>query len=63
MTARAARAARNRENSLAAFLAKKAEFDALLTELAQANDDHFGAEPETVLRASGMAFGCHREAE
>ena len=33
MTDRTARAARNQENSLAAFLAKKAEFDALLAEL------------------------------
>ena len=43
------RAARNQENSLAAFLAKKAEFDALLAELTQASADHFGADPETVL--------------
>ena len=34
MTDRTARAARNQENSLAAFLTKKAEFDALFTELA-----------------------------
>ncbi len=43
------RAARNQERSLAAFLAKKVEFDALLTELQQASADHFGADPETVL--------------
>ena len=42
-------AARNQENSLAAFLAKKVEFDALLAELQQASADHFGADPETVL--------------
>ena len=35
MTDREARAARNQERSLAAFLAKKAEFDALLAELTQ----------------------------
>ena len=35
--------------SLAAFLAKKAEFDALLAELTQASADHFGADPEEVL--------------
>jgi len=45
MTDREARATRNQENSLAAFLAKKAEFDALLTELTQASEDHFGADP------------------
>ena len=49
MTDREARAARNQERSLAAFLAKKVEFDALLAELQQASTDHFGADPETVL--------------
>jgi hypothetical protein len=49
MTDRTARAARNQERSLAALLAKKAEFDALLAELTQASEDHFGADPETVL--------------
>ncbi len=43
------RAARNQERSLAAFLAKKAEFDALLAELQQASADRFGADPEVVL--------------
>lgn len=42
-------AATNQEKSLAAFLAKKAEFDALLAELQQASEDHFGADPEAVL--------------
>ena len=49
MTDSEARDARNQENSLAAFLAKKAEFDALLAELRQASEDNFGADPETVL--------------
>ena len=49
MTDREARAARNQEKSLAAFLAKKAEFDALLAELQGASEDHFGADPEAVL--------------
>jgi hypothetical protein len=39
----------NQEKSLAAFLARKAEFDALLTELQQASDDHFGADTDAVL--------------
>jgi hypothetical protein len=39
----------NQQRSLAAFLAKKAEFDALLAELQWASDDHFGADPEAVL--------------
>ena len=49
MTDREARATRNQERSLAAFLAKKAEFDTLLAELQQASADHFGADPKTVL--------------
>ena len=43
------RIARNQERSLAAFITKKAEFDALLAELQQASEDHFGGDPETVL--------------
>ena len=43
------RTARNQENSLAAFLAKKAEFDTLLAELAKVSEDHFGADPEATL--------------
>ena len=49
MTDSTTRAIRNQERSLAAFLAKKAEFDALLAELTQASAEHFGADPETVL--------------
>ena len=49
MTDRQARAARNQEKSLAAFLAKKIEFDALLAEMKEASDSHFGADPEMVL--------------
>jgi hypothetical protein len=49
MTNREVRATRNQERSLEAFLAKKAEFDALLTDLSQASADHFGADPEAVL--------------
>ena len=49
MPKREARATRNQERSLAAFLAKKAEFDALLAELQQASDEHFGADPDAVL--------------
>ena len=43
------RTGRNQERSLVAFLAKKAEFDALLADLTQASEDHFGADPEAVL--------------
>ena len=37
------------QRSFDAFLAKKAEFDALLAELQKTSDDHFGADPEAVL--------------
>jgi hypothetical protein len=49
MTDREARAALNQQKSLEAFLAKKAEFDALLAELQQMSADHFGVDPEAVL--------------
>lgn len=48
-TDRTDRAARNQERSLAAFLAKKAEFDTLLAELKEASESHFNADPEMVL--------------
>jgi indole-3-glycerol phosphate synthase len=51
MTDREARAAANQQKSLEAFLAAKAEFDALIAELQQASADHFGADPEAVLWA------------
>src|ERR1051325_10981319 len=49
MTDRQARAARNRQESLDAFLAEKARFDAMVAELQQMSADHFGADPEAVL--------------
>jgi hypothetical protein len=49
MTDRTARAARNQERSLEAFLAEKGRFDAMVAELQQMSADHFGADPETVL--------------
>ena len=49
MTDAQARAARNQQRSLETFLARKVEFDALLTDLQRMSDDHFGADPEAVL--------------
>jgi hypothetical protein len=49
MADREARAALNQQKSLEAFLAKKAEFEALLAELQQMSADHFGADPDAVL--------------
>ncbi|WP_328733414.1 hypothetical protein [Falsiroseomonas selenitidurans] len=53
LTPRAAptRAARSQQASLAAFLAQKARFDAMVAELQQMSDDHFGADPEAFLWA------------
>jgi hypothetical protein len=48
-TNREARATLNQQKSLEAFLAAKAEFDALVAELQNASADHFGADPEKVL--------------
>jgi hypothetical protein len=42
-------ATRNQQRSLEAFLAGKAEFDTLLTELRRMSDDHFGTAPDAVL--------------
>jgi indole-3-glycerol phosphate synthase len=49
MTDREARAARNQQKSLEAFLQQKARFDAMVAELQQMSADHFGADPEDVL--------------
>jgi ATP-dependent protease HslVU (ClpYQ) peptidase subunit len=38
----------NQQKSLEAFLAAKAEFDALIAELQQASAEHFGADSEQV---------------
>lgn len=43
------KAARNQADSLAAFLAAKARFDAQLADLQQMSGDHFGADLDAVL--------------
>ena len=40
--------ARTNDAALAAFVAKKAEIDAMLARLQTFSDDHFGADPERV---------------
>lgn len=40
--------ARNNDAALDAFIAKKAEIDAMLARLQAFSDDHFGADPEKV---------------
>ena len=49
MTDREARAARNQQKSLEAFLQQKARFDAMVAELQRMSADHFGADPDAVL--------------
>jgi hypothetical protein len=44
-----AREAANQQKSLEAFMAAKAEFDALVAELQAMSADHFGADPEAVV--------------
>jgi hypothetical protein len=44
-----AREAANQQRSLEAFMAAKAEFDALVAELQAMSADHFGADPETAV--------------
>jgi hypothetical protein len=44
-----AREAANQQKSLEAFMAAKAEFDALVAELQAMSADHFGADPEEVV--------------
>ena len=45
---RAEKAQRNREAALSAFIAKKAEIDAMLARLASLSDDHFNAHPDEI---------------
>ena len=45
---RAAKAQRNHEAALAAFLGKKAEIDAMLTRLASLSDNHFNSQPDEI---------------
>ena len=40
--------AKSNEDALAAFVAKKAEIDAMLTRLQALSDDHFGYSPDEV---------------
>ena len=49
MTDSQARAALSQQQRVDAFLATKAEFDALLVDLQRLSNDHFGADPEAVL--------------
>jgi hypothetical protein len=45
---RADKAQRSRDAALAAFVAKKAEIDAMLARLQALSDDHFNAQPDAI---------------
>lgn len=47
-TDRAAKARRNHDAALAAFIGRKAEIDTMLARLAALSGDHFNASPEEV---------------
>jgi len=57
VTDRQARREANRQQALAAFIARKAEIDALLARLAAASADHFGRDPEEVTWADEGSLG------
>jgi hypothetical protein len=49
--------AKSKDQALAAFIAKKAEIDAMLTRLQALSDDHFGYSPDEITwsHAEGLA--------
>jgi len=48
---------KSNEAALAAFMAGKAEIDALLGRIAAASEDHFGTNPERVTWGDAGSFG------
>jgi hypothetical protein len=51
----------NRQDALAAFLAHKAEIDAMLERLSALSDDHFGYSPESITWAHVGTLAHHAE--
>ena len=58
---RAERTRRNHEAALSAFVAKKAEIDAMLARLQGLSDDHFNCAPEEVGWAVVGSLGYYAE--
>ena len=54
-----ARAKSNREQALAAFMARKAEIDAMLARLTALSADHFDASPEEINWGHVGTLGYH----
>jgi hypothetical protein len=53
--------ARSHDDSLAAFLVKKAEIDAMLARLTELSDDHFGTEPDRITWGEVGTLGHYAE--
>ena len=52
---------KSNDEALAAFVAKKAEIDAMLERLQALSDDHFGAAPDEVTWGDVGSLGHHAE--
>ena len=55
------RPTRSNDTALAAFMAKKAEIDAMLARLADLSDDHFNADPERLTWGEVGTLGHYAE--
>jgi hypothetical protein len=53
--------AKSREQALAAFVAKKAEIDAMLTRLQALSDDHFSYSPDDITWGHVGTLGYYAE--
>jgi hypothetical protein len=53
--------ARSKEQALAAFIAKKAEIDAMLTRLQTLSDDHFDYSPDDITWGHVGTLGYYAE--
>jgi hypothetical protein len=52
---------KSNDDALAAFVARKAEIDAMLTRLQALSDDHFGVAPDEVTWGDVGSLGHHAE--
>lgn len=53
--------AKSNDDALAAFVAKKAEIDAMLTRIQALSDDHFNTNPDDVTWADVGSLEAHTE--
>jgi hypothetical protein len=53
--------AKSKQQALAAFVARKAEIDAMLTRLRSLSDDHFGVAPDEVTWGDVGSLGHYAE--